>query len=376
MGNWNRRYMPRKKCRYDYEDPPPSPPRTHQTQSRHPGFKHVSVPSWEIDYCDSVRVPWYKILASKKYIYSYPSVADWDASAGEEALNDAKERYWANIKGLPCDKPLPNPDLYTDEIDWNSFIDPELVSDLDCQFFNPDNVDKDDKLDTIKEEVDMVLECANTRDDKDQSHSDNPWESNLVQGTGNLIDRKQGWNQCDDSVNMKGVNPWEQGHSQLGVSLKGNAWRGEIESWGGNLGPQPANVDYTSGNPWNSGMQIVGARQDGWGQRENSSWGWSCRNTGVQELRSSGNCANPWESISKGGGYSKERSWGENGNESWGRMQSEYQSNKTDYWDSRRSRRGGRGFNGGYRKRESSPQHTRYKSSRYQGDFCGNSRQW
>ncbi|CAI9765002.1 unnamed protein product [Fraxinus pennsylvanica] len=378
MGNWNRRYVPRKKHRYDYEDPPPSPPRTLQTRSRHSGFKHAGVPSWEIDYCNSVRVPWYKILASKKYICCYPSVDEWDASAGEEALNDAKERYWANINGLVCDNPLPNPDLYIDEIDWNSYIDPELVSDLDRQFFNPDSVDKVDKLDTIKEEVDTVLECAKAKDDKDQSHCDNPWESNLVEGTRNLIDIKQGWNQWDDSINLKNVNPWEESHSQLGVSLKGNAWRGENESWGRNLGPNetwpPANVDYTSGNHWNSGTQIADARQGGWRQRENSSWRW---NTCDRELTSSVNCGNPQEgSISKGGGYSRERSWGGNGNESWGRKQSEYQSNNTDYRDSRRLRRGGRAFNGGYRKRESSPQHTRYKSSRYEGDFCGNSRQW
>lgn len=305
---------------------------------------------------------------------------EWDASAGEEALNDAKKRYWAHINGLLCDNPLPNPDLYIDEIDWNSYIDPELISDLDRQFFNPDNVDKFDKLDTIKEEGDTVQECAKAKDDKDQTHDDNPWERNLVEGTGNLIDIKQGWNQWDDSINLKNVNPWEESHSQLGVSLKGNAWTGENESWGWNPGPNetwpPANVDCTSGNHWNSGTQIVDARQGGWGQKENSSSCWRSGNTGGQELRSPVNCENPREGrIFKGGGYSRERSWWENGNESSAWKQSEYQNNNTDYWDSRRLRRGGRAFNGGYRKRESSPQHTRYKSSRYEGDFCRNSRQ-
>lgn len=32
MGNWNQRYVVEKKQRHDYEDPPPSPSRTHQSQ--------------------------------------------------------------------------------------------------------------------------------------------------------------------------------------------------------------------------------------------------------------------------------------------------------------------------------------------------------
>ncbi|KAL0379841.1 UNVERIFIED_CONTAM: hypothetical protein Sangu_0048400 [Sesamum angustifolium] len=181
MGNWNRRYQPRKKFRhYEYEDPPLSPPRPHDTRSYSSGVNNSGVPSWEIDYCHSVRVPWRKVLASKKYIYCHPSVLNWDDSAGKEALQNAKERYWALINGLSCGNPLPDPDVYIDEIDWNPYMDPDLMVDLDLQVFDPDNAQKIDKLEAIDEEA----ACAEVENDENPSACDNPWERNHVQGAG------------------------------------------------------------------------------------------------------------------------------------------------------------------------------------------------
>ncbi|EPS66285.1 hypothetical protein M569_08492, partial [Genlisea aurea] len=142
MGKWDRRYFNvprRKKFRHeDYEDPSPSGnPLTYEfvvflLLFETEGIGTTGVPSWELDYCKSAKIPFGKILASKRYIYCYPSVLDWDASACEDALRNAKQRYLAAITGLPCDHhPLPDPNMYIDEIDWNPYLDPELLAELE-----------------------------------------------------------------------------------------------------------------------------------------------------------------------------------------------------------------------------------------------------
>ncbi|GFY94956.1 hypothetical protein Acr_10g0003410 [Actinidia rufa] len=47
--------------------------------------------------------------------------------------------FWAAVNGLPCDTHLPDPDMYIDEIDWNPRLDPEMIMDLDREYFNPDD---------------------------------------------------------------------------------------------------------------------------------------------------------------------------------------------------------------------------------------------
>ncbi|KAK6140505.1 hypothetical protein DH2020_025752 [Rehmannia glutinosa] len=359
MGNWNRRYLPRKKFRYyEYEDPPLSPARPYNNQSYSSGVDHNGVPSWEIDYCNSVRVPWRKVLASKKYIYCHPNVQNWDDSAGKEALQNAKQRYWATINGLPCDNPLPGPDIYIDEIDWDPHMDPQLMADLDLQFCDPDKVQNVEKLETINEGVEFA-----------QSTNDNPWERDHVEGTGSLKEVAQGWSRWDDSVNLKRENPWEQNCSQLVDSSRDNVWKSGNESWGWHQGidKSSAFVNYGRDNSCNYNRQTVDVRQKGWGQRENNSWGWGHGNA----IDNSGySCEN---NFSTG---LKERGWRDNRNESWDWRESDYQGNEPKYWDSRSFRQGGRSFRGGGRKREGFQQHgSRYKSSRYHGDIYDDGRQ-
>ncbi|KAL6134009.1 hypothetical protein ACLB2K_066242 [Fragaria x ananassa] len=90
------------------------------------------VPAWEKKFCLSVgSVPWKKLLDTKRCMYLYENIVQWNDSAGEEAFQNAKNRFWAKINDRPCDISLPDPDIYIDEIDWNSSIDPELILDLE-----------------------------------------------------------------------------------------------------------------------------------------------------------------------------------------------------------------------------------------------------
>ncbi|KAK4281919.1 hypothetical protein QN277_013363 [Acacia crassicarpa] len=90
------------------------------------------VPAWEKEFCAVIgSVPWPKVVETKKYIYLHDNVLKWDDSAGKEAFDNAKKKFWAEINGLPCDVSLPDPDLHIEHIDWNVAVDPELILDLE-----------------------------------------------------------------------------------------------------------------------------------------------------------------------------------------------------------------------------------------------------
>ncbi|KAH7667212.1 hypothetical protein IHE45_12G044900 [Dioscorea alata] len=90
-----------------------------------------SIPLWEKQFCASVcLIPWETICEKKRVLAMYEKVAKWDDSAGEEAFHNAKARYWAEINGLPCDIPLPDPDAYNDVIDHDPVLDPLLLEEL------------------------------------------------------------------------------------------------------------------------------------------------------------------------------------------------------------------------------------------------------
>ncbi|GAB2267172.1 hypothetical protein Dimus_002156 [Dionaea muscipula] len=91
-----------------------------------------SVPHWEKKFCARVgAVPWHKLVDAKKFLHLYPDILGWNDSACEEAFRNAKQRFWAEINGVPCNIEPSDPDIYIDEIDWNPKIHPELVLELE-----------------------------------------------------------------------------------------------------------------------------------------------------------------------------------------------------------------------------------------------------
>ncbi|XP_056171299.1 uncharacterized protein LOC130139091 [Syzygium oleosum] len=91
-----------------------------------------AVPSWEKEFCKLVgSIPWKKLVEAKQYIHIYGKVLTWNDSAVKEAFHNAKERFWAEINGLPCNISLPDPNIHIDEVDWESETDPELLLDLE-----------------------------------------------------------------------------------------------------------------------------------------------------------------------------------------------------------------------------------------------------
>lgn len=267
---------------------------------------------------------------------SHDTVLKWNDSAGEESFHDAKRRFWSEINGLPCAASPPDPDMYNDEIDWNPEIDPELISDLDRAYFNPDEAEKVHKVDITN-----------------QKELNNPWECSNVHGTRDLKDIAKEWNLWDKPRISENVgNPWEHSYTQGDGAVKDNVWGGiGNKSWGQN---------NNSDNSWGHGGQNVG----------NNSCDWT------HGLRNVDKGENHWGGT-RPSRASKDKRWGDSGNDSWGWKHWENQNNESNYLESRGPGRGGGAFNGGCRKREGSQQHTsRYKSARFQSDDSGMNNQW
>ncbi|GLT51040.1 hypothetical protein SLA2020_244870 [Shorea laevis] len=75
---------------------------------------------------------------AKKNIYLSDKVMQWNDSAAKEAFFDSKARLWAEFRNCPPHISLPSPDIYIDNIDWNSDNETE---DLDDQFLSISDVE-------------------------------------------------------------------------------------------------------------------------------------------------------------------------------------------------------------------------------------------
>ncbi|KAJ6921780.1 transducin family protein [Populus alba x Populus x berolinensis] len=167
----------------------------------------------------------------KKLMYLYENVVKWNDSAGEEAFHNAKNRFWAEINGLPCNISLPDPDIYIDEIDWNSSVDPELLLDLDREPKDHDEITKGEEVVIIgsslllnqsfscagwggaEEEFQKVPDSALDPGHWDFNHKvtsdENPWGRNVTHPNEAMND--DGWDCWNDSFGW-GNNEWDVGN--------------------------------------------------------------------------------------------------------------------------------------------------------------------
>ncbi|KAM7490954.1 hypothetical protein LguiA_033875 [Lonicera macranthoides] len=79
------------------------------------------IPAWEKEFCLKIGLfKWEAFLEAKKFIHLETRVINWDDSACKEAFDNAKSRFYAQINKLPCEIPLPDPDMYIDNLDSSS----------------------------------------------------------------------------------------------------------------------------------------------------------------------------------------------------------------------------------------------------------------
>ncbi|KAB5551745.1 hypothetical protein DKX38_009056 [Salix brachista] len=219
-----------------------------------------TVPSWEKRFCYSAgSISWKKLLETKKLMYLYENVVKWNDSAGEEAFHNAKKRFWAQINGLPCNLSLPGPDIYIDEIDWNSSVDPELLLDLEREPKDHDEISKGEGVVIIgssillnqsfscagwggaEEEFQKVPDSAFDPGPGDFNHKvtndENPRGSNVTHPNEAMNDN--GWNCWNDSF-ARGDNEWDGNNDRKNVN-DGN---------GGDWGAWDVHNQSTEGTGW------------------------------------------------------------------------------------------------------------------------------
>ena len=96
------------------------------------GHKPRPVPLWEREFCTYVgNISWQRFCENKRYVSVFHDLEQWDDSGAFENFQNAKTRFWANYHRQHSDIPLPDPDMYIDEVDNHCEVDPELVADLD-----------------------------------------------------------------------------------------------------------------------------------------------------------------------------------------------------------------------------------------------------
>ncbi|CAK8543173.1 unnamed protein product [Lathyrus sativus] len=210
------------------------------------GNRFSTVPSWENKFCATVgQVPWRRFLEGKRYMESHSDVMKWDDSAVKHAFHDAKNRFWAEINGYPCDIPLPDPDMYIDEVDWDASFDPELYLDLDRE------------LDATR----IMMEKSEQESEIVDIPLNHVWEI-IPTGWGDVDEEEtkpqepnfaaEGWGSSNPENND--TNSWEQNNSQRwipqeqnkyqarnGWNINGGGYNGRREK---NHGYQHCNNDY------------------------------------------------------------------------------------------------------------------------------------
>ena len=323
-----------------------------------PGNWQPTVPSWEKKFCSLVgSFPWHKLLESKRFIYIYDNVLQWNDSAGEEAFHNAKNRFWAQINGLPCDISLPDPDMYIDEVDWNCSIDPELILDLEQESVVPD--------DSAKSEVVSSLGTALLL--QNQSFSCFGW-GDAEDDTGKAVDfpLRPG---LGGHHNQTVDNGWELSCAENKEAVKATDW-GDCEGepvkatgWGDDSNEPLKATGW--GDDSNSNEPVKATGWGDWDQHVEASTGWG-EYYGAMEVpvwkdswnNSSGwnQCENKYNDLGNGKDRRGDGVWGTgNGNNSRGGGGGGY--NMSRYRSSRfhdneyQADRGWRSGSGGGRKR-------------------------
>lgn len=199
-----------------------------------------TVPSWEKEFCRVIgSLDWETVLQMKKFTHLYENVIKWDDSAGGEAFSNAKKRFWAEINGFHCDIPLPDPNLYIDQIDWDSETGSQHLSDFEREPILAPNLDVDH---------DPVVIFGDT----------------LLPNGGYAT---TGWG--DEDENFKAA--------QANSSSANHGW---VQDWGNsfdNNGTAIGWPDY-SNNGWNIGDGSGPSGYMGWGTGWNNDWGWNYNN--------------------------------------------------------------------------------------------------
>ncbi|AES81306.1 uncharacterized protein [Medicago truncatula] len=233
--------------------------------------RFASVPWWEKKFCATVgSVSWKKVIEGKRFMFLHPTVINWDDSAVKEAFDNAKNRFWADINGFPCDIPLPDPNIHIDDVDSTASVDPQLYLDVESEAEASDNMEEkrdvtliiDNSLLVKKSFADLGIVPTGWGDEEEKDEVRKPSEPNYA---------SQGWelNQHENDE----TNSWERYWASVDKRAKEYGWKNgqnnsqrriQRERFGGNLHNKYQGRNGGSGN-WGT--------WDGYNRRrDNMSW--------------------------------------------------------------------------------------------------------
>jgi hypothetical protein len=230
------------------------------------------VPLWEKQFCASVgSVPWRKLIEDKRYMYMHPKVVNWDDSAVKEAFDNAKNRYWAEINNIPWDIPLPDPNIYIDDVDSNASVDSELYLDVEIEAEARPNIEeKGEAAVTLGSSLllnqsssGLGLGPTGWGDEEDEKLT-KPSEPNYA---------ALGWESNQHENNE--TNSWEQYHAPVEHAAKEYGWQnGQNDSQGWNQRERYGGDLYNKYQGRNSGRGNWGT-WDGFNRKKENNMSWS-----------------------------------------------------------------------------------------------------
>ncbi|CAL5192705.1 unnamed protein product [Lathyrus oleraceus] len=173
-------------------------------------FPIPTVPLWEKKFCVSVgSVPWGKVVENKRYVYLHDNVMNWDDSAVKEAFDNAKYRFWAEINGFPCDIPMPDPNVYIDDVDSNASVDTELYLDLERELEVTNVEEKGEEVVIFGDSL-ILNQSFSGPGWGDEDGETKPFERNYdsprLESNQHQNNETNSWEQCAALVESRNVN--------------------------------------------------------------------------------------------------------------------------------------------------------------------------
>ncbi|KAJ4787124.1 FK506-binding-like protein [Rhynchospora pubera] len=248
-------------------------------------------------------ITWGRLYYAQKYTYIYKNILQWDDSAALESFQAARSRFNAEYSGEPCDTPLPDPDMYIDQIDHDCVIDPELIADIEKELVLPeatkvwdtgtngwdsveytdrvvpatgweswgDSGDKDKEKDNSNN-WDIYVDNKPVQDTGwgDNNWIDDPWErGHKPTGWGDNNISSSAWNRKEDSYNNGWDKAWDQKEDSNNNGW-GNSWNDN--SWYRRNEANSRISRKRDGNVGNGGFRERKVRYTGDGCQPGSNW--------------------------------------------------------------------------------------------------------
>ncbi|XP_078436141.1 uncharacterized protein LOC144706925 [Wolffia australiana] len=212
-----------------------------------PGSWIPTVPAWEKRFCTTIcGIPWEKILETQRMMAYNSTVVEWDDSAAKEAFENAKSRFYAKMNGLPCQISSLGPDIFIDEIDWNSEIDPQLILELEQAKEPPvrrDGGQTSHMCGILSSDFNKPIPCSGWEDAEGPAgnnigmswgdRDEDPWKKAVNDSKDRSFGRRfeNSWNCEDSAIRTLACGKEDHGHQNLKVDdsylwRRRRHWRG------------------------------------------------------------------------------------------------------------------------------------------------------